>query len=561
MAPSSGLWWWEKIGNVPPARRAKITWLIVAVSFFISVFLIGGLSQSKIGLVDENDLPQYVGVSGHVALDQIPQLLVEKTEVGQFGQSPRYRPVFYSIRLMETALWGLEGGYWYTWRILMFGAVIAAMFWLYTQLTGLVMGTISTVFTLSFAMWVDIWTRSTGVSEQYAALGLSIFAVSLWALIQRWPGVLSLRPPVLGIAVGAILAMGSKENMLILELPLLVILALGMRVRRLDPLSVFALVVALLVGCWIASSLVLYFLSSKVQDIYGNSVRSSLLTAKWMVAIYIAAGFAATTILFFDRKLSGKDKENKRRLYRMSVARYVGYALIIAFVFVFNFVFYTGHIPSGIRYDFPALLALPAILIVFLRSMERTCDVFDVSTPAERALGFVLAVGIAIYTSVATWALPAAVRLNVQQTSSFDAGLRETQKITRAHPDWPIFVQSFSYLDYEPIQALGFFLIARAVNNPRYLVYERNPYIEQRSIFQNQLEDALVSQSRNGMADRGYLPFTQVKNTGCYVIVMRKPSQLAIDKANGKDSIADLNCATLPLLMYWEGNKLVFEAP
>jgi hypothetical protein len=93
MSQASGFWWWEDFAAVPASRQKLITAIAVLTGFLISIFLVGGLSHSKIGLVDENDLPQYVGSSGHVAFSQIPRLLIEKTEIGQFGESQRFRPV------------------------------------------------------------------------------------------------------------------------------------------------------------------------------------------------------------------------------------------------------------------------------------------------------------------------------------------------------------------------------------------------------------------------------------------------------------------------------------
>ena len=175
-----GLWWWEDFAAVSALRRKIITAFVVVCGFLASGFLIGELANSKIGLTDENDLPQYVGTRGQISFADIPRLLVEKTDLGQFGQSQRFRPFYYVARLTETALWGLNGSYWYRWRIVMFGMVIAAMFWLCTQCVGVVLGAIITAYTLSLPMWVDIWTRSTGPSEQYTSLGTAIFALGAW---------------------------------------------------------------------------------------------------------------------------------------------------------------------------------------------------------------------------------------------------------------------------------------------------------------------------------------------------------------------------------------------
>ena len=91
MSQISGLWWWEDLTAVPASRHRIITAIVVLVGFLLSMALIGGMARSKIGLADEGDLPQYVGTRGRVAFSQIPRLLFEQTEVGQFGQGQRFR--------------------------------------------------------------------------------------------------------------------------------------------------------------------------------------------------------------------------------------------------------------------------------------------------------------------------------------------------------------------------------------------------------------------------------------------------------------------------------------
>ncbi len=133
--------------------------------------------------------------------------------------------------------------------------------------------------------------------------------------------------------------------------------------------------------------------------------------------------------------------------------------------------------------------------------------------------------------------------------------------MTLEHPQWPIFVKSFNYLDYEVVQALGFFLIARGIDNPRYLVYVANPYSESRSAFQSGLDQVLLAQSSKGMISRGYFPLAEAPNGNCFVIVLRKPEQFAVNQVNGKDPPVGQNCVRIPILIYWEGTKLHFIAP
>ena len=560
MSLAPWLWWWNKFSDAPEAVRARATIFIVIVGFAGSLFLTGELSHSKIGLVDESDLAEYVGTQGHLTFTQIPNVLMRKTEIGRFGQSPRFRPILYLTRLTETALFGLEGSYWYTWRVVMFGVVFAAMFWLYVQFTGLLLGAIFTAFTLSFSMWVDIWTRSTSVSEQYTAFGTAIFAVGAFKVADRWRMRENLRTSVLILAFGAFIAIGSKENMLILELPVIATLLVGVKFRRLDWISILALVVTISMGCLVASSILVFFSNGVVEDIYGNSIRASLFRNKWIIVIYAVAILSAIEIFLIDRYLTRQRHGERRAAYRKIAKYYVVSSLIVAFAFLFNFVFYSGLIPSATRYDFPALLALPVYLILLLRACEETLKVCGASEVRQRDVGVLMSLVLIGYTVLAPWSLRSAAHTSVVQNTAFDTGLRRTVDIARRNPDWPVFTESFNWMDYEPIQSIAIFLTARGVTNPRYLIYLGHTFNEPRNSWQTRLENGLVDQSKNGDKVRGFLSLALPDQSGrCFVIALRNRQQLLNDRANGKDPLAKSNCVLLPLLVYWSKGRVFFR--
>jgi hypothetical protein len=175
-----------------------------------------------------------------------------------------------------------------------------------------------------------------------------------------------------------------------------------------------------------------------------------------------------------------------------------------------------------------------------------------------------LAIVLVAYTARAPWALPAAAKANAARNSAFDAGLQEAQRMTREHPDWPIFIKSFNYLDYEVVQALGVFFIAKSINNPRYLVYVANPYGEPRNTFQSGLDQILLAQSNNGAIGRGYFPLADaaaLSGRSCFVIVLRKPAQFESDHAHGKDPAIGQSCVHIPILIYWDDFQLYFAPP
>jgi len=538
--------------------------LVIVLGFLASWLLIGELARSPLGLTDENDIPQYVGTRGYLAFSDIPRLLIEKTEVGLFGQFQRFRPFYHSARLTEIALWGLDGPSWYRWRIAMFGMVIATMCWLYTQCTGLALGAVITAYTLSFWMWADIWARSTGPAEQYGSLGMALFALGAWFFVKRWRrGTMALFVPSLAMAIGATIAMGSKENMLLLEVPLCAALSIGLWRRRIGWASAAALVVVIAFGTLVASAIIVYFLGAKVEDIYGNSLDVSVLRSRWMVLVYKGTAVTAISALVIDFLLRRIIDGERLRQWRSLAWRNGFYASIIVAVFVFNFLFYTGHIPAGSRYDFPAILALPALLVLLLKSIGETAGFFGFGLVAKNATGLGLAIFLLVHIAKAPWILPAASKEAVARNSAFAAGLQVAQRVTQEHPQWPIFVESFSYLDYEPIQALGIFFVAKSINNPRYLVYTIVPG-EPRNEFQSTLDRALLSESAKGLADRGYSPLAEAANThtgNCFRVVFRKPAQFAIDQANGMDPIAGKQCLEIPPFMYWEKGNLYFDPP
>lgn len=84
--------------------------------------------------------PNTRGRPARVKISQIPVIVWEKTEAGEFAKGPRFRPVYYLLRLTETALWGGEGAYWYGFRIFLFGIVIEGLWWLCVQAAGPIFG-------------------------------------------------------------------------------------------------------------------------------------------------------------------------------------------------------------------------------------------------------------------------------------------------------------------------------------------------------------------------------------------------------------------------------------
>ncbi|MCX7309036.1 MAG: hypothetical protein NTZ72_14260 [Afipia sp.] len=555
-------WWGSVIGTRLSQPSFNASAAIVAMSFVISFAMLGPLLSSKIALVDESDIPQYLGVTGNVKFTQIPSIVLNQTEIGNFGKSQRYRPFNYAMRVTETALWGSEGAYWYGFRIFLFGIVIAGLWWLYARIAGVIISCVVLAFTLSFKMWSDIWARSTGPSEQYAAVGFVLFAVGALLFISRWQDRRSLRSAAFLLAAGGAIAMGSKENMLFLELPLAAALTAGLVSRRLDVLSLIALTLSLLAGAVIALSITVYFSTMKVEDIYGNSVGSRIFNSKWMIIAYCSTAVVICTTWLTDKAIRRHFGEAKQIEYRAISRKFLIWYVVLILVFVFQVIFYTGQMPGGGRYDFPGSLVLPALLLLLYVSLLEFEGLFGTNGKARFTLGSLLAFGLLTYLPYSHWSMPVAVAANVERNNAFDMNLRQTKQRAGEKPDWPIVVASFYPWDYEVVQSLGIIFVAKGVANPRFLVHVVNPDGEPRTKFETKsLDDPLEIQSRQGIASRGYLPihgFLTMAKTGCFLIALRKTDRLDLDLKNGVLPSYLRDCERLPMYLYWEKNNFVF---
>jgi len=95
-------------------------------------------------------------------------------------------------------------------------------------------------------------------------------------------------------------------------------------------------------------------------------------------------------------------------------------------------------------------------------------------------------------------------------------------------------------------------------------VHIRNPDGESRTALESGvLDQALEEESRDGLAERGYLPIAAYEKSAqseCFVIALRKPAAFLSDRGSGKLPGIGGNCSQLPLYIYWESNQLHYES-
>jgi hypothetical protein len=254
-------------------KRLGLGLLLLGV-LLVTFLSIGCNLKAKWGIIDDHEIINFLslGSNGQVGLTEIPRLLVEQTEVGKITN--RFRPSYYTLRLIEASLWGDRPEIWYAARLVMY-AVSALLFWLclYSWLRFLPAALVS-IYCLSLGFWADIWCR-LGPGETYCVLSTALFVYAGLRLVNApQPGAKTGNSEFYlwgWVILGTVAASGSKENFLLLVPAAWFI---GLVLWRQGRFSWIAATAMLLLAAWGTFVAVRVFLgvSGAGVDVTGGSV-------------------------------------------------------------------------------------------------------------------------------------------------------------------------------------------------------------------------------------------------------------------------------------------------
>ena len=157
------------------------TLLVAILSLITSLYFFRSNLKIQLGPIDDHEIVKFLGSDKQLWIWQIPNVLIEDTEVGSYGSSTRFRPTYYFFRLIETSAFGVDATYWYLARIILVALVcffltsgLMKLISFRNQFVVLFLGTSFILAVCSLTTWQDIVAR-LGPSEIYLALGFSIF--------------------------------------------------------------------------------------------------------------------------------------------------------------------------------------------------------------------------------------------------------------------------------------------------------------------------------------------------------------------------------------------------
>ncbi len=244
--------------------------LIIGLSLLVSFYVFGENLKAQWWIIDDHEIMAFLGDNGSLNLKDIPTKLLSDTEVGSFGEKLRYRPSYYFLRLLETSLWGNNPQYFYFSRLIICSFFIFVCWLILKDIIGFISSFIFTMAVMSFNYWADIFSR-LGPAETYVVLGISLICFGFYRYLKKSKSKSSILNWFC-IFLGAIISIGSKENIIFLATPVLWMFADSIIRKRLTR-SQFIFSIAIILFCvFIVVAVILGISIRGWRDIYATDV-------------------------------------------------------------------------------------------------------------------------------------------------------------------------------------------------------------------------------------------------------------------------------------------------
>jgi hypothetical protein len=475
-------------------------------------------------VIDDHEIAYFLGSDHRISAGEIPGKLLNDTEVGQYLHVPRFRPVYYVFRLLESWIWGATPGLWYAFRIFIFAAFVGLFWYLISQKVGSIIGGFIALYMAIQTYWVDIISR-LGPSEIYAVPGLALFGWGVHVIyksnkIAGWWCVFA----------GAVICSGTKENFLFLIVPVLYVVWDFYKNGKLNFVRAALALGACIWMAWIGSTIVIATLSYG-GDVYNNSVglrdRIVILLRLFgrgdVIVLLSICAFLLLLKQLFQAKASAFLEYSKGVMVIASILTLI----YISQIFVYN-----GAWPLGTRYDFPGLLIGPLMLVVLIAFAQKLTTTngwvrFRTSLILISIFGTFL-LGFFQFNHIRE------IRFlndrNVERSVTFSKKMEQIANLGIQNSDHALIIQADNPVwDYEPVFSYFRFLKFYGAKNPvAFLWAGRKP-----ETYNNEFNVSLASDLRDLSfygklpllvtgAGQDFTPFSEVdgSETKCILVLI-----------------------------------------
>lgn len=424
-----------------------LPWIVFVLFGF---FLVGNNFSAKLGMIDDHEIAMFLGNDGKVKLTEIPQTILQMTEVGKWGSYLRYRPSYYTLRVIETSLWGDNATLWYLSRYVMLVISMYLGWKIISKYFPEVVSYLFVFYVMTMPFWPDLLTR-LGPSEIYTIPALLLFVYGL--LTDRlWM-----------IFVGYIVCVGGKENFLFLFPFVLLWAGYKIYTKKFTKKTLLALL-AMVGYTGLIVSAIIVATAKAGTDVYGTQISYRYRVTKFFLDIptIIKSRYMIPALLVMGVAPFTKSKPWKHLLLMLS----------IIFVIFTQYVFYINQLPTNSRYDFPVMLLFPIFDLVAIKLVLQLLSKKRSYPVAKILIYGLIGIGCSAYVFHRGFTLIHIASAKVVVSSSeFHQQIETVTNILKDNPSVTVDFVSERSGDFEPIVSVERYLTARSITNTFSLDY------------------------------------------------------------------------------------------
>ncbi len=443
------------------------TFLMLVVSLGLTWALYREAPSVNWWVIDDHEIHQLIGSGPRISAAQGLELMANHIEVcAPSWHHPRYRPAYYSLRILEAVAWGKDVQGWLFVRCGLFAFSLLLVFDLLRRWLGFASATMAVTMLSVLRMWPELVVR-LGPSESYAAPACSVFAWCAAYILRN--SSLQNRLAWIGLAASSMIAIGTKENFLILA-PLSLLLAAYLRRNgQLRATGVAAVTSVCLVAMLVTSVVAVGILNNGGRDIYQRPVGFTGLVREgasnpaylWLKFVVRSSPIFILTCWLAAKcwRLRSSDSPQRTRF---------ALGLVLALVALSQFYFYRGDVFRKNRYDLPYVPLVCVLAIGLLEYNSR----WPVGDPLRRrALRRLLVPGALAITAMAMGG--DRTRLIAHEhsvaTTLYSTRLQTVVEACRQDEDRPVMFVVNEFVDFEAIVSVSRYLKSKNIGNPLHL--------------------------------------------------------------------------------------------
>ncbi len=523
-----------------PAFKGGATLFCYLLALGIAWYSWMPLLNAQWGLIDDHEVMAFVGTEVRLPPSHFVEAL-KKTELNPESSLARFRPSFYVVRALESMAWGKNARQWYGLRIGIATILALTVAYIGILFAGPILAAGFLTFSLFAGYWADVFARA-GPGETYAVLGVCLIGLLVGQLRKSTINLAT----AFGVAVGVMLAVGSKENFLVLVF-LPIWLLYKEKVKVTSPAGLIMLS-TIAYALWIGLT-VYARVSAAGADVYANPVslwsRLYLLKAFavkpiihiWAVAISISF-IGAIAFWYFQKQGQGKHITAGVFAFTqvdgdlISLLRHYGFVQLgLLGIYSLQYFFYSGQWPEGSsgRYYFPGILARDLAILATFALVISILKLAKLSYPKPLTIEIALA-AILVYIAPSHTLNRQASIETVQQTTAFFDKYTSIVSFLKDHPELPVIINTHAAFDFEPIHSIQIYLKSSGLKN-RVSINAQNLTLQNLApdSLERGLAGVIINLSRQDSSGR-FVPLESVDQENCFSIGLSGPPLKACEK-------------------------------